>query len=257
MFIGTGRTFGGAVVKDKSAKKTSEPSPVERKVVFYRNGFVISGPASSSDHEDSSSEPTGEMNEFHQYDTPESKEFIENVTNGYAPLKMLRVKRNQPVNLNLDYKHGEDWDPNAARFGDALLNNQRSCTVKPFSGQGQSLSGAPSASKSSSTSSKQTSQSNPEILASSKGSKGFPYDHNKPKTTILVKCIDGTRLSVEVNLDTTLKSIYDYIADCTQMKLKSFILFSTIVPHLDKAENFVKTVNDLGISNSVLIQKAN
>lgn len=63
------------------------------------------------------------------------------------------------------------------------------------------------------------------------------------------------RLTMTVNLCTKLSQIYDFVGDCTAMKTKYFILVSTLVPHLEDDHNLKKTVEELSIENSVLIQR--
>lgn len=184
VFVGEGRTYGGAVVKDKSAKKKTEKEAdktVERRVVFYKNGFVIFGSAGANGDGatapvNASEDQDAQLEEFHSYNDPESDEFINNITNGYAPLKALHVKRNQKVSLSVDYKHGEEYRP-----------SQRPASQAPrlFSGAGQTLgSGDASHSK--------------KIVEAAAAScttadKPFPFDDSKPKANIQVRCIDGKR----------------------------------------------------------------
>ena len=72
---------------------------------------------------------------------------------------------------------------------------------------------------------------------------------------IQLRLKNGKVVKVKVNLASTLREIIAYVSLCTGMPFTEIILLSATVPQLDNKENIEKTVSELNIQNSVLVQK--
>ena len=68
--------------KEAPTEDRSKPD-VEIRIVLFQNGFTVEG------------------GEFREYDTPENKEFMKELNEGYVP-KELRAKYNKPIGIALE-----------------------------------------------------------------------------------------------------------------------------------------------------------
>ena len=65
---------------------------VEIRITLYQNGFTVEG------------------GEFREYDTPENKEFMKELNEGYVP-KELRAKYNKPIGIALEDRRKDKFRP--------------------------------------------------------------------------------------------------------------------------------------------------
>ena len=79
-------------IKNKEAGKDREKPDVEIRITLFQNGFTVEG------------------GEFRVYDTPENKEFMKELNDGYVP-KELRKQYNKPIGIALEDKRGEKFRP--------------------------------------------------------------------------------------------------------------------------------------------------
>lgn len=79
----------------------------------------------------------------------------------------------------------------------------------------------------------------------------FPVDEGKKKTTVQIRLHNGEKQTLEVNLDTRVQAIHEYVRKISG--LAKFDLISGFPPVPLKLE---RTVTELGLEDSTLIQKA-
>ena len=69
--------------KNKESGNDREKPDVEIRITLYQNGFTVEG------------------GEFRPYETPENKEFMKELNEGYVP-KELRKQYNKPIGIALE-----------------------------------------------------------------------------------------------------------------------------------------------------------
>jgi hypothetical protein len=79
----------------------------------------------------------------------------------------------------------------------------------------------------------------------------FPVDESKKKTSIQIRFHNGDKQTIEVNLDTRVQAIFDYVRKVSG--LAKFDLVSGFPPTPLKME---RTVTEMGLEDSTIIQKA-
>src|SRR5690606_6486202 len=74
-----------------STREGGSEGGVKRKLTFWRNGFSVEG------------------GEFFDYSEPQSRQFLQLIQNGQAPLEVLKVQKGQPVDLQVVHNLNEDF----------------------------------------------------------------------------------------------------------------------------------------------------
>ncbi|CAG8792167.1 7610_t:CDS:2, partial [Acaulospora morrowiae] len=81
-------------VASPSTPNLNEPlRPVVRHLTFWRNGFSI------------------EDGPLMDYNVPENEEFLKAINSGRAPLNLLNVRQDQPVDVRVARRLDEDYKP--------------------------------------------------------------------------------------------------------------------------------------------------
>ena len=78
--------------KRMAAGASDEKPDVEIRITLYQNGFTVEG------------------GEFRDYNTPENKEFMKELNEGYIP-KELRAKYNKPIGIALEDRRKDKFRP--------------------------------------------------------------------------------------------------------------------------------------------------
>lgn len=86
----------------------------------------------------------------------------------------------------------------------------------------------------------------------------FPVDDRKKKTIVQIRFHSGDKQSIEVNLDTRVQAIHDYVKKynrgyCRVSGVGKFDLISGFPPAPLRLD---RTVEELGLEESTIIQKA-
>ncbi|EPX74936.1 UB Xdomain protein Ubx3 [Schizosaccharomyces octosporus yFS286] len=195
-------------------QSASEPeASVRRTLYFWRNGFSVDdGP-------------------LYSYDDPANQETLRLINNGRAPLHLLGVTMNQPIDVVVQHRLDEDYrEP-----------------VKPFSGKGQRLGStyAPQHAQVPGAFHEKASSQNKEPA------KKIDVDQNQPSTRIQIRLTNGSRTIVTLNLSHTVHDLYDAVRASSP---GSFIL---CVPFPAKTleDDASVTIEQASLRNASLVQK--
>ncbi|RIA96570.1 hypothetical protein C1645_796124 [Glomus cerebriforme] len=230
-FSGTGYKLGSdeepSVIINNPTTSTAPaepPTPVVRHLTFWRNGFSIEdGPLMA-------------------YDDPANEEFLKAINSGRAPLALLNVRQDQPVDVRVARRLDEDYKPPPKKS-------------KPFSGAGQRL-GSPTPVVINSTpgaypSTSSSSEPAPRI-------RELEIDESLPTTSIQIRLGDGTRMLSRFNHTHTVGDIRNFINAYVSFfgeAQRNYILQTTFPPRDLKDET--QTLIDASLLNSVVIQRYN
>lgn len=187
-FRGSGHTVGGddtpsQVVPDPNASDERVRGPPQVRVLhFWADGFSV------------------EDGPLHRYDDPQNAADLAVIRSGRAPLHLMNVVRDQPIDVHLA-KHDGNYVPPPKVY-------------KPFGGSGQRL-GSPTPGESSrvpvpvpataaaaaSSSTASAAFSTPEV----------GIDPTQPTLTIRIQLANGTRLPAHFNPTHTIGDVYGFI----------------------------------------------
>ncbi|TPX61857.1 hypothetical protein PhCBS80983_g00886 [Powellomyces hirtus] len=202
---------------------------IERRLIFWRNGFTI------------------DDGELRSYEAPESQEFLRAINSGRAPTTLLNVAYDQPVEVKVTRNLEQDYTPPARKAAPA------------FSGSGQRLG---------SISVEESNLSIPGAFpgqaggASASGSTAaapasaapIPVDASQPSTSIQVRLADGSRLVVKVNHTHTVGDVRRYInGSRPDITARKYVL-QLSYPVKELADDNA-TVKDAGLINAVIVQR--
>ena len=219
----TGKSFKSSGKKqDESDKKSKEgEEEVVRTVALYDNGFMISGP--------------GMEDTFKDYADEQNTRLLDQISDGMVQLQEMKIKPYQKVLLRIDYKQGVQYQSSSE-------------TPAKFVGTAKKLDSGAKAEK---HKEKPSSSTDP----ASSIQPEFPCDPAKPSTALQVRCKNGRRISIRVNMDTTLIEIINFVSACLGIKSNDCVLISMTNATLSDKSNHARTVAELDIQNSVLTQK--
>ncbi|EEB06425.1 UB Xdomain protein Ubx3 [Schizosaccharomyces japonicus yFS275] len=226
-WTGHGTRLGTSASPSASEPETHAPSSqpasaavlptVERTLNFWKNGFSVDdGP-------------------LYNYDDPLNQETLRLINSGRAPLGLLNVAPNQPVNVIVQRRMDEEYHPKA----------------KPFSGKGQRLGSSLTSTPIAAPSRPSTSvQSNVSSETSAQHSP-IQVDEAKPSTRIQVRMLNGSREVVRLNLSHTIGDLYTAVR--SRSAEQSFIL---CVPFPAKTlDNMDMSIEEAQLKNASLVQK--
>jgi len=229
LFSGTGYKLGSddepsVLINNPttSTSSTEPPTPVVRHLTFWRNGFSIEdGPLMA-------------------YDDPANEEFLRAINSGRAPLALLNVRHDQPVDVRVARRLDEDYRPPPKK------------PSKPFSGSGQRLgsptptvitSSTPGAYPSTSSSSEATPRA-----------RELEIDESLPITSIQIRLGDGTRLRSRFNHTHTVGDIRSFINASRVGEAQRNYILQTTFPSRDLKDER-QTLIDASLLNSVVVQR--
>ncbi|CAJ0912507.1 16611_t:CDS:2, partial [Entrophospora sp. SA101] len=142
-----------AHTEEPEVAASSSTSSQVRHLTFWRNGFSVEdGPLMA-------------------YDDPENQEFLKAIRSGRAPLSLLNVSQNQPVDVRVSRRLDEDYKPPPKK------------PTRPFSGSGQRLGSI----------------------------REFEVDESLPITSLQIRLADGTRMLARFNHTHTVNDIRNFI----------------------------------------------
>ena len=169
-----------------SRQPAEDAEPAVRHLTFWRNGFSI------------------EDGPLYRYEDRQSRDILEAIQAGRAPLSLFNVAFNQSLTLDVAERRTEDYIPPPAKPFSGGGNRLGSPTphVAPTSNATSMPGGLPTAAATSSTSSSDT-QAAP---------KKFEVDESKPTTSVQLRLADGTRLVAKVNLTHTVGDLRGFVS---------------------------------------------
>lgn len=233
-FGGLGRTIGsqdstaqpadspgslGGIVAEGAADDddNADEEVAERNITFWQDGFSIAdGP-------------------LMRYDDPQHAQTLSLINSGRAPLHLLNVRFGQPVQLRVEQRTNEKYQPPPPP------------PMKPFGGQGNRLgSSAPPSGDVSRTSSRAASAPSHEPPVE--------VDASQPVTQLQIRLSDGQRLVAKFNHSHTVGDVRRYIdAAHPDATGRSYTLQTSFPPKPVTDET--QSLKDAGLINAVVIQK--
>lgn len=132
---------------------------------------------------------------LHRFDDPENERDLRVIRSGLAPLHLMNVQQNQPVDVQV-IKHDENYRPPPKVY-------------KPFSGGGHRL-GSPTPGSPARTASPVTAAP-PTTTAVSSSVVGVDINPDLPTISLRIQLADGTRLPARFNSTHTIGDVYNFI----------------------------------------------
>ncbi|KAK1922381.1 glycogen metabolism-related protein [Papiliotrema laurentii] len=235
MFGGSGGARGAPPppAADDDDEDEDEGEVQVRHLTFWRNGFSIEdGPLMS-------------------YDEPGNKELLDAIHAGRAPPSLFGVRYNQPLQVVVAQKTGEDYRPPPKK------------PVKAFGGGGHRLgSPVPTVSEGGSGHASPAmpggfgggspAPAGPSAATPSASTSTFQVDETKPTTSIQVRLGDGTRIIAKVNLTHTIADLRNFV-QAARPDSRPFILQTTF-PSKELADG-TETIEGAKLQNAVVVQR--
>jgi UBX domain-containing protein 1 len=207
-FRGSGQTLGGddtpsQIVPDRHYSSPS-PGPTQTRILhLWEDGFSV------------------EDGELRRFDDPQNAADLQMIRTGRAPLHLMGVRPDQPVDVQL-IKHDEKYKAPPKKY-------------KPFSGGGQRL-GSPTPGGSSTT-------TTPAPAALAPASASTPtvaapeIDAAQPTLMLRIQLADGTRLPARFNTTHTIGDVYGFIEGALHGNNRPWVLATTFPnkDHTDKS----------------------
>lgn len=171
---GAGNTLGS---DDAPSREVPPEEEVQcRTLTFWRNGFSI------------------EDGPLHAYDAPGSKDLLEAIQAGRAPISLFNVHFGQPLEVVVNERRGEDFAPPRR-------------VLTPFGGGGHRLgnvvpdiAGTPAGDHNLAV------KADEERRAASTSAQP-PIDESKPTTSVQLRLANGERKVVKINTDATVAEL--------------------------------------------------
>jgi UBX domain-containing protein 1 len=182
-FRGSGQTLGGddtpsQVIPDPNPR-TPDPGPTQTRILhLWEDGFSI------------------EDGPLRRFDDPQNAADLSMIRNGRAPLHLMGVRPDQPVDVQL-IKHDEKYKAPPKVY-------------KPFSGSGQRL-GSPTPNASSTSTTTSYPASTPAASVTPASAPEPELDPSQPTIAMRIQLANGTRLPARFNTTSTIGDVYDFI----------------------------------------------
>ncbi|KAM0790386.1 hypothetical protein ACM66B_003268 [Microbotryomycetes sp. NB124-2] len=238
VFRGSGHTLGSEdepskVVPDPEAREDAPDSeddneePAVRNLTFWEDGFSI------------------EDGDLMRYDDPANAGILAAINAGRAPLSLLNVRHDQPVELRIAKRLNEKWTRQAPAPKKAFegQGNRLGSTTPTFADTRSSSSGVQQQQQQSTASTQPTSAAQP-----------FEVDQNSPTTQLQIRLRDGFRLVARFNHTHTVGDIRRYINASTPGQSGSSYVLQTTFPSRELTDES-QTLSDAGLLGSVVVQK--
>ncbi|POY75431.1 hypothetical protein BMF94_1501 [Rhodotorula taiwanensis] len=230
---------GGAAGEDDEEEEEEEVAV--RNLTFWEDGFSI------------------EDGDLMKYD--ENKELLEAIQSGRAPISVLRVKHDQPVELRIAERRHERW------------TRQPPPPQGPFAGSGNRLgAGSPFPESRTGAGANASAGSMPGSLppavigsssAASSGAGGnsaastnveFEVDRNEPTTQVQIRLRTGDRMVATFNHTHTVGDIRRYIERSRPGETQQSYVLQTTFPTRELTD-LNETIKQAGLLGSVVVQR--
>jgi UBX domain-containing protein 1 len=219
-FRGAARTLGGDGVESRmipdplegleEPRQPANQEPQTRTLYLWRDGFSIDdGP-------------------LHRFDDPENAADLALIRQGRAPLHLMNVSYDQPVDVKLEQRD-ENW-------------HQLPRIYRPFGGAGRRL-GAPTPGDSSSDPATATATATaaaapaPATTSTATPPAAISVDDSQPVITIRVQLPTGTRLPVRFNTTHTIGDVYGVIRQSSAEMASRQWVVATTFPNKDHTDH--------------------
>lgn len=207
------------------APPPSSSEPQERVLHLWEDGFSIDD---------------GELRKFSD---PANAADLKMIESGRAPLHLMNVQHDQPVDVKL-HQHDTPYKPPPKKY-------------KPFSGSGQRLGspvpgvGGPAA-PAATTSAVQASSGSTGTSEPS----GPTIDPSQPTLQIRIQMPDGTRDPRTFNTTSTVGDVYDYVTNLQQTGTRTWVLATTFpTKELTNKELVLGDMNEFKTGRGTIVVK--
>lgn len=207
---GTGHTLGGdgvesRIVQDPNAgvrPRGADVEPQDRTIHIWHDGFSFDdGP-------------------LYRFDDPANQETLRLIRSGRAPLHLMNVRLDQPVNAHIS-QHDEPW-------------RQLPKIYRPFSGEGRRLgSPVPGASGSAPPPPAPTSQPAAQASSGPGEAPSTGADTSQPTIPLRIQLPNGTRLPARFNTTQTIGDVYDFVTRAHPETQNRAFVIATTFPNKD------------------------
>ncbi|KAI1480329.1 SEP-domain-containing protein [Daldinia eschscholtzii] len=215
-FRGTGQTLGGEgapsrTIPDPRGPASGSTRPtgeIQRRTLhLWRDGFSV------------------DDGELYRFDDPENTEALHMIQQGRAPIHLMNVRLDEPLDVNLQ-QHDENYRPLPKIY-------------RPFSGEGRRLgSPVPGELATASAAQPASSTSNTATASSSTAPPSVAVDDSQPTLMIRIQMPDGTRLPARFNTSHTVNDVYEFISRSSpELRAGGWVLATTFPnkEHTDKS----------------------
>ncbi|GAA5998863.1 protein phosphatase regulator SHP1 [Rhodotorula paludigena] len=218
--------------ENQDEEEEEEEEVAIRNLTFWQDGFSI------------------EDGDLMRYD--EHRELLAAIQSGRAPLSLLKVKHDQPVELRIAERRNEKWvrQPPPPQ-GPFAGSGNRLGSVSPFpeasssSGGDAAMPGSLAASGSAAGTSAE--QRQPEDIR-------FEVDKSQPTTQIQIRLRTGDRMVATFNHTHTVGDIRRYINASRPGEANASYVLQTTFPTRDLTDDS-QTIKDAGLAGSVVVQR--
>ncbi|KAM4066550.1 SEP domain-containing protein [Hirsutella rhossiliensis] len=198
-FRGTGMTLGGEGVESRAIPdplglaRPASSQPQERVLHIWQDGFSI------------------DDGELRRFDDPANQADLQMIRSGRAPLHLMNVQHDQPIDVKL-HQHDTPYAPPPKSY-------------KPFSGAGHRLGSPVPAGTTSTAAASSSSNAEPSI------------DTSQPTIMLRIQMPDGTRLPARFNTTNTVGEVYGFVQGASpETRSRAWVLVTTFPnkEHTDK-----------------------
>ncbi|GJN85576.1 hypothetical protein PLIIFM63780_009144 [Purpureocillium lilacinum] len=207
-FRGTGMTLGGEGVESRSIPdplgpvRPSNAEPQERVLHIWQDGFSI------------------DDGDLRRFDDPANQADLAMIRSGRAPLHLMNVQHDQPVDVKL-HQHDTPYTPQPRKY-------------RPFGGSGQRLgSPVPGAGSSQASTRAPTSGTAPTASTSDAAP---TVDSSQPTIMIRIQMPDGTRLPARFNTTHTVGDVYGFVQGASPETRSRPWVLATTFPNKDHTD---------------------
>ncbi|CZR56573.1 related to potential regulatory subunit for Glc7p [Phialocephala subalpina] len=182
-FRGSGQTLGGDDTPSQTIPdphpQVADPGPTQTRILhLWEDGFSI------------------EDGPLRRFDDPQNAADLQMIRQGRAPLHLMGVRPDQPVDVQL-IKHDDAYKAPPKVY-------------KPFSGSGQRL-GSPTPGGSSTAAETTPAPAAAPAASSSTSAPEPDVDSSQPTLSLRLQLANGTRLSARFNITHTIGDVYSFV----------------------------------------------
>ncbi len=208
-FRGSGQTLGGEdtpsqVIPDPRPQ-AADPGETQTRILhLWEDGFSV------------------EDGPLRRFDDPQNAADLQMIRTGRAPLHLMGVRPDQPVDVQL-IKHDEAYKAQPKVY-------------KPFSGSGNRL-GSPTPGASSSSRSAPASSTAPVATSQSNTVPPEPLiDPSQPTLALRIQLANGTRLPARFNTTSTIGDVYSFVNQASPGSTERAWVLATTLPNKDHTD---------------------
>ncbi|KAI9149491.1 UBX domain-containing protein [Paramyrothecium foliicola] len=210
-FRGTGMTLGGEGIESRSipdprgTARAANTQPQERVLHLWTDGFSV------------------DDGELRRFDDPANQMDLQMIRSGRAPLHLMNVENDQPVDVRLT-QHDTPYTPQPRQYRPFAGAGQR--LGAPVPGDGNTAASAPAATTQASTGAATTGSSPaaPEV------------DSSQPALTLRIQMPDGTRLPARFNHSHTIGNVYDFVRGASPATSTRELILATNFPYKEHTD---------------------